>query len=192
MVEYWTPGIVEQNHVILNKNLWMWFVDTPTGNGWSKFSCCWGKTDWMSGCFFIIERKSIVVYSLTYGWVISNWMLVFKSNVQFTHCFSCTGMELVKCMLEDTLKKKKNFDFWNLEFGIWNLEFGIFDFWLWYFWPHGFFIKTIFHQFYPKKTEKPFSLIGWEKYGRPMKPFFNNIPNFWANWADWPNKFWVE
>ena len=22
------------------------------------------------------------------------------------------------------------------------------------------------------------------------KPFFNNISNFWANWADWLNKFW--
>ena len=27
-------------------------------------------------------------------------------------------------------------------------------------------------------------------YGRQNKPFFNDIPNFWANWADRPNKFW--
>ena len=27
--------------------------------------------------------------------------------------------------------------------------------------------------------------------GRPMKPIFNDTyPNFWANWADWPDKFW--
>ena len=26
-------------------------------------------------------------------------------------------------------------------------------------------------------------------YGRPMKPFFCNIPHFWTNWADWRNKF---
>ena len=26
--------------------------------------------------------------------------------------------------------------------------------------------------------------------GRPKKPFFNNIPNFWANWTDRLNKFW--
>ena len=28
------------------------------------------------------------------------------------------------------------------------------------------------------------------EYGHPMKPFFNDVPNFWANWADRPNKFW--
>ena len=27
-------------------------------------------------------------------------------------------------------------------------------------------------------------------YGRQMKPFFNNIPNFWAKLADRPNKLW--
>ena len=27
-------------------------------------------------------------------------------------------------------------------------------------------------------------------YGRPMKPFFNVIPNFCANWAGQPDKFW--
>ena len=27
-------------------------------------------------------------------------------------------------------------------------------------------------------------------YGRPMKPFFNVIPKFWANWAGQPDKFW--
>ena len=26
-------------------------------------------------------------------------------------------------------------------------------------------------------------------YGRTMKPFFKDIPKFWANWADWPNEF---
>ena len=24
---------------------------------------------------------------------------------------------------------------------------------------------------------------------RLMKPLFNNVPNFWANWTDWLNKF---
>ena len=27
-------------------------------------------------------------------------------------------------------------------------------------------------------------------YRRPIKPFSKNIPNFWTNWADWPDKFW--
>ena len=25
-----------------------------------------------------------------------------------------------------------------------------------------------------------------------MKPYSNDIPNFWANWADQPNKFWYN
>ena len=32
--------------------------------------------------------------------------------------------------------------------------------------------------------------ISIKDYWCPMMPFFNNIPNFWANWADRPNKFW--
>ena len=27
-------------------------------------------------------------------------------------------------------------------------------------------------------------------YGRPMKPFFNDISNCWANWPNRRNKFW--
>ena len=34
------------------------------------------------------------------------------------------------------------------------------------------------------------SLAASTDYGRQMKPFFNDIPNFWANWADRLNIFW--
>ena len=35
--------------------------------------------------------------------------------------------------------------------------------------------------------------VAWDRstnYGHPMKPFFWDIPTFWANWADRANKFW--
>ena len=34
------------------------------------------------------------------------------------------------------------------------------------------------------------SLLYIKDYGRLMKPFFNDIPNFWANWVDRQNKLW--
>ena len=55
-------------------------------------------TETMSELNITLEHQ----HPITNNPSISNWMLVFKSNVQFTHCFSCTGMELVKCMLEGT------------------------------------------------------------------------------------------
>ena len=33
-------------------------------------------------------------------------------------------------------------------------------------------------------------LVPVTDYGFPMDPFSNDIPNFWANWADRSNKFW--